>query len=578
MAETIKGFNPLLRWLNDMISLYTYKEIKIPETYEDKVIQTKELLENDISGIVNSVLDFGIECGALLDYSIETPNPKLTEILNNWLKNINANLRGKIPTGINSLAKENLKERWKGSSFLLLRSLWENVDGLNLPTMLWFVKGEDIQVKNKNKDGAKRIGDETYHLIVDRGSSDNEAKYKTKVMPSAFNELIFVQKPYESWATTYPIPFIIKRGIFKNLKLLDLIINKGETIISKALEYLFSVKKGDPQLALQGGPDFVYSKEDLTAAKKDFSDFLENRKTYAGLPSYWTNFDTNMEHLIPDYTKAINQTIYLPMERRILAGLGLIDIIQGLASTRREAILNPRPFISEVESGVNDFKILLNDIIQTIIERNKKRHPKYANVNITIRTSPIKQFITDEIKTLLRSLYDRGLLSKQTAIELIGNVPFIIEVQRREKEKTDGLEKKMFPPVVQNIEKDIEPIKQPNEKETEDDIPDDKLGPEKINYLQSLEESKCPYCGDIFDFESQIETKVGAVKCPSCGKEVTKEQILEGKKLELEEAVIRKQKDGWHVYSKNGKHLGGPYKTRKEALKRLRQVEFWKRQ
>ena len=32
------------------------------------------------------------------------------------------------------------------------------------------------------------------------------------------------------------------------------------------------------------------------------------------------------------------------------------------------------------------------------------------------------------------------------------------------------------------------------------------------------------------------------------------------------------------VLSSKGRNLGGPYKTRAEALKRLRQVEFFKRQ
>ena len=40
--------------------------------------------------------------------------------------------------------------------------------------------------------------------------------------------------------------------------------------------------------------------------------------------------------------------------------------------------------------------------------------------------------------------------------------------------------------------------------------------------------------------------------------------------------MIRKRKDGYHVLSESGKHLGGPYKTRKEADKRLAQVEFFK--
>lgn len=41
--------------------------------------------------------------------------------------------------------------------------------------------------------------------------------------------------------------------------------------------------------------------------------------------------------------------------------------------------------------------------------------------------------------------------------------------------------------------------------------------------------------------------------------------------------MIVKKTKGYYVESeKTGRNLGGPYKTKKEALKRLRQVEFFK--
>jgi hypothetical protein len=40
--------------------------------------------------------------------------------------------------------------------------------------------------------------------------------------------------------------------------------------------------------------------------------------------------------------------------------------------------------------------------------------------------------------------------------------------------------------------------------------------------------------------------------------------------------MIRKEGDGYYVRSKKGKNLGGPYKTRKEAEDRLREVEYFK--
>jgi len=41
-------------------------------------------------------------------------------------------------------------------------------------------------------------------------------------------------------------------------------------------------------------------------------------------------------------------------------------------------------------------------------------------------------------------------------------------------------------------------------------------------------------------------------------------------------ATVTHREDGWHVLSEKGKNLGGPYKSKAEAVKRLRQVEYWK--
>lgn len=40
--------------------------------------------------------------------------------------------------------------------------------------------------------------------------------------------------------------------------------------------------------------------------------------------------------------------------------------------------------------------------------------------------------------------------------------------------------------------------------------------------------------------------------------------------------MIRKTKSGYKVLSESGKNLGGPYKSKSAAEKRLRQVEFFK--
>jgi hypothetical protein len=46
--------------------------------------------------------------------------------------------------------------------------------------------------------------------------------------------------------------------------------------------------------------------------------------------------------------------------------------------------------------------------------------------------------------------------------------------------------------------------------------------------------------------------------------------------IDWEAKMIKKVKAGYKVMSEKGKNLGGPYKSKAAAQKRLRQVEFFK--
>ena len=477
-----KALNPLLKWLWDLLSMFSGSAIAIPSDFKTQVESIRVLLRDDLSGLVNSTLDFAID-SAIVDYTVETKNTQLTETLNDWLDRINISLKGRVPVGVNGLAKEYFRERWKGSSLLLLRSKWETIDGFYLPTTMWFVDGENIIVEDK--DDVRMIGSEQYGLLVD--------KNKVKPLPSGKDELIFVQKPYSSWSDLYPVPFLIQRGIYHNLMLLNMVNQKGEKIIAKAIEYLLLMKKGSERLFLEG--NIGYDEADLKKVKEDFQTMLANGQSEPGTPTYTTNFDTQMEHFIPDYAKVIKQELYSPIEKRLLQGLGLVEIVEGTSSTRKESILNPKPFIAEVSQGIEDFKQLLIDIMLTIEEKNSTSHRKYFGESIHIHNTPVKNFITDSVKEHLRSMYDRGLVSKQTYSEVAGeNIYFDVEVERRKKETEKDLDKHMYPPIIQNQEgrgfdiegqpiqigptpKDISP-----EKKAKEDVPSDKKGIEKKNY------------------------------------------------------------------------------------------------
>jgi hypothetical protein len=51
---------------------------------------------------------------------------------------------------------------------------------------------------------------------------------------------------------------------------------------------------------------------------------------------------------------------------------------------------------------------------------------------------------------------------------------------------------------------------------------------------------------------------------------------ISGSIFNREVAMIKKAEGGYKVQSEKGKNLGGPYKTKKEAAKRLQLVEYFK--
>jgi len=462
----IKGMNPLLSWVNDLMALFSQDVIKTPSGYKEQVIAIKNVLSEDISGFVSTILDFSVNCGNI-QYKVETEDEENTKYINNWLKNINSDLNGIIPVGINSLAREYFRERWKSSSFLVLRCLWGEREGYQVPTKMWFVDGKDIEIDTDIT--TKTIGNKKYYLRLD----NTDEKKGRKLLPRYKNETIYVQKPYATWADDFTVPYLIQKGIYKNLKFLELLEQKGEYVVAKALEYLGLLKKGTEGMATTQNPDFIYSEDDLKNVKKDFTDFANNRNIGKGLSTYTTNFDTEFEHIIPDYKKAISHELFVAVEKRLLAGLGLVDIIQGVSSTRKDSVLSPRPFISEVESGISDFKELILEVIKTIISKNEQLSAE----EVSFSNSPIKAFLSEDFKSLLRSVYDRGNLSRRSLVEDVAGFDYDVELKRIKHEKDSGEAETLFPPVTINVEKDISP-----DSVNQDDITEDKKDVEKKNF------------------------------------------------------------------------------------------------
>lgn len=451
------------------------KKIVVPTEYHAQVSAVKDMLNNDVSGLIDSLTDFAVDT-ATVEFNIETKNETFTKILRQWLEEINKDYKGKIPSGIKPLAKEYFRERWKYSSFPVLKiSEWGNIDGVLVPTKMFFVDGESIHAKDKDEN------DENLKVI-------NYDYYLGTKNPEKLERNIIFSKPFGRWFDKYPTPYLIKRGIYHNYKIIQSLKLKETQILDQIIPYLLLIKKGIAGTASQEGK--IYSQPELKEVIKQFQTLMDEIKTSSAgdkqikSPIRATNFDEEIKHLIPDLSTIFNKDLFVVAERNILSGLGFIDVVEATSTSRRESILNPKVFIEEVRAGVEDFKQLLKDLVILIRDKNKS-HKKYVNNEFYITASPIKGFMTDDFKEKIRQLYDRGRISSQTAVELIGEVDFRTEVYRREKESEQDIETKMYPPVRENREgQGIDIVGEAPLGDTdEEEVPDDKKDEiERENY------------------------------------------------------------------------------------------------
>ena len=471
MAENINQF-----FMNYLLTSLLRK-IEVPGSYHERVRTIKTMLEDDVSGLIDVLMDFSIE-SATVNYRIETDNPNLTEILNNWLEKINFDIP-EVPTGINAVAEEYFKERWKSSSFPILKiSKWEDTgNNLIVPSRMFIVDGESIHAQSKSDSDIIRVSNYNYYL----GNTDGAEK---------LGKNCIITKPFGRWFDKYPTPYLIKRGCYHNWKIISSLKDKESALLDQVIPYLLSIKKGTDNLATN--LNVHYNDDQLKEVLSDFqkliSDYEELSSRKKALARA-TNFDEKIEHLIPDLGAMFDNKLFEVAEKNILSGLGFIDIAEAVTASRRDSVLNPKPFIQETRKGVTDFKTILKELAFKIIEENKSKHKKWANVNVRIVSSPILGFMTDKFKERIRQCWDRGKISNQTAIEVIAEVDFETEVKRREQESKDGIDLTMYPNITENkegISIDVpgeELSNSPDKKEVEkDEIPDSKKGNEKQNF------------------------------------------------------------------------------------------------
>ena len=419
--------------------------IKVATKFPEQVKQIDRLYSNDKTGLVSTIIDYKIHASTV-DFKIETKNETLNEALQKWQKTVlNRKVNIDIPGGLRALSVENFRERWR-SSLLALKVIWgqekfANQGTLIVPKKMWFLDGASI-----SSESTGILNTRKYFVTIDK---DKKELKNTKT------ESIFIRKPYTAWHKNTITPFLVQRGTVFNTLIKNAIVQKQSDVIEAIIPILLKLQAGNDQLALEG---MNPSEEQFKKLKDQIVDASERFKTEGNMGDLIASLrhDVSLDYLIPDLEKVFDEKIVKSTDRNLLSSLGMIEL-KGFSSTREESILNPKVLVEEVVDAVKDWANLLQDVMLEMMERNKVKHPNLANNTIQVIPGTIKAFLTEEMKSMLRSMYDRGIVSHQNATEDIANLNFEVQLDRNIKEDKINITEIMKPPVIQNIEKDIDP-------------------------------------------------------------------------------------------------------------------------
>jgi predicted Zn-ribbon and HTH transcriptional regulator len=507
-----------VRWM------FSSKTIEIPGDFQGRCADIKEMLDNDVSGIVSTLLDYMVNSAAEAKFKVECSNETLENLLDIWLQQINIYV-DLIPTGLQELAREYYRERWKGSSLCLMKvSDWKSIKSENniieVPTTLWFFNGASVWIDRPNANKFK--------LGTDKYFSDSNLK---NAIVKSDKESFVIQKPGSRWTDQYPSPYCVRKGILKNYKAIEVLQSKGDEVITKVLPYILQQVKGTEAAFIQKGLKF--SPDELKSFQNVVKTALKRYKNEKGeVPLATTPFDEEFKHIVADILPMVREELFRQGTRNLLAGLGFIDLLE-ISPSRQETRLNPKPFILEVNDGVDGFKSILKEVIYLIINRNKDYHKKFFSDNTTLKivNTPIRINV-EQILDQLRSGFVYGGLTIETYHEVLG-IDHDQEIERMRKEWDDGLRELFYPHVIQNTE----------EKGIDTNISAPPITKKQLEKQKEKEKAfenliaKCKKCGHEFDYLSIPEAGMGYVKCPKCEESVTQEDLIMAPYQSVEELI-----------------------------------------
>jgi len=505
------------------------KELKGQTDFYKQILDCYKIWQRGDDNLVSTVLDMMVWSATNYGFSFlsKTKDTLLSDVLNYWAKNVNRGLGIDIPIGLHNVMREWYTEAWS-SRLVVLYVIWGtmkyNNKLWNVPTALYIPNSYAIGVATSHTVGNNKyyfrteeeIGNSleikdisnvyrSPYLIQTRQGRDRGKKY----IPLKSNHSAYVSKIGTRIWEVLPVPYLYRKNTALLVKVKQALRKSDYRTAIGIINDILLLKKGSKELTEAG---VIYGEKELTA----LNDLLKEKLAASGVLG--TSYDTTAEHIHPDVQSLLNRDKYLEIDQDILASLGFLTINIENEKTRI-AELNPKPLILEIQGCQSIAKNTLeSQIVYEIVKRNSKNlSQESSSDDIIFYQKPMNIWISDEGKRLKRLLYDRGLVSKREAIEVLGETNYDVQKVQHQAEEKDG--DIFFPPVIQNVEKDTEPTGgRPNDTNIDDKKPNNpdstkKQNKKVINKAQGDFDCECLDCGKQVSSEQHCKD----IKCPVCG-------------------------------------------------------------
>lgn len=395
-------------------------------------------------GQVGNAIDILTEFAIAKMRVVGVKNTKAKKVIDWWVKNLNKNAAN-IGTGIHPFNKQAAIEFFRSGNPLIYKN-WSKikteVGNYDLPTETLLINPMNIDIPDASVEFGSKVFiyeppssvagllttkpkdlSEEEKIIVESIPKDFKKNFKDGRAIFTSEQIYHIMRKgvnYRAWGTPYLTRVFNAVANKRKIQALDSATAEG--MINRVL--IFKI----------GDPDHPATFEASRLAA--FARLIQNPSP--SLTIVWS-FDVQVEDTSPDPGVLDFEHKYNQVNKEILESMGIpVSILEG--DVRGDPYVAIATLMERLEDFRSELEGYYHSIVDEILERNNFKPEDYS-----IRWGRSRLRNTKEFRELTLTMYDRGLISKTTALEE-GDYDIEEEAAKRDEEAGSGRDDLFMPP------------------------------------------------------------------------------------------------------------------------------------